>query len=153
MTPPPTVIQSNVSPSSSPDLRLRVSSQLLGDHVSIHEGLLAPKELVPPHTHAFEDQCLYVVWGDVHLEIGGEFVEATAGTYVIKPRGVPHALWNPGSDPALVLEISTPGGFESFYNEMPTANTDDERNAVMKKHGMTFHEERIPELTKRYGLS
>ena len=153
MTPQPTVIQSDGSPSGSPDLRLRVSSQLLGGHVSIHEGLLAPNELVPPHTHAFDDQCLYVVRGIVHLEIGGEFVGATTGTYVIKPRGVSHALWNPGNEPALVLEISSPGGFESFFNEMPTASTDDERIAIMKKHGMTFHEEQIPDLRKRYGLS
>ena len=150
---PAQVIHSDTSASTPAGLRLRVSSELLGEHVSIHEGLLAPKELVPPHTHAFDDQCLYVVWGVVHLEIGGEFVEATTGSYVIKPRGIPHALWNPSSEPALVLEISSPGGFESFYNEMPTATTDDERTAVMKKHGMTFHEQQIPELKKRYGLS
>lgn len=147
------VIHSDTSASTAAGLRLQVSSRFLGDHVSIHEGLLAPKELVPPDTHAFEDQCLYVVWGEVHLEIDGEFIEAAAGTFAIKPRGVPHALWNPGAEPALVLEISSPGGFESFSNEMSTAETDDERAAVIQEHGMTFHEEQIPELTKRYGLS
>jgi quercetin dioxygenase-like cupin family protein len=76
--------------------------------------LLAPGELIPPHTHANEDQCIYVVSGTVHLEIGGELIQAPAGTYAIKPRGVPHGFWNPDSIPALVLEITSPGGFEPY---------------------------------------
>jgi hypothetical protein len=40
----------------------------------------------------------------VHLQIGDQFIEAPAGSYVIKPRGLPHAFWNPGSTPALALE-------------------------------------------------
>lgn len=79
-----TVIHSESS--TTPGLRHRVPAQLLGGSTSIHEGLLGPKELVPPHTHANEDQCLYVVSGTVHLEIGEELIEARMGTYVIKPR-------------------------------------------------------------------
>ena len=116
MTASATVI--SAEPARAPGLVHRVSAELLGGTTSIHEGLIAPGELIPPHTHANEDQCLYVVSGALHLEIGGEFIEAPAGSYVIKPRGLPHAFWNPGSTPALVLEITSPGGFEPYYQEM-----------------------------------
>jgi mannose-6-phosphate isomerase-like protein (cupin superfamily) len=52
------------------------------------------------------------VSGTVHLQVGGEFIEAPAGSDIIKPRGVAHGFWNPGSTPALALEITSPGGFE-----------------------------------------
>lgn len=147
-----TVIRSDASPQSEPGLRSRVGSQLLGGSATIHEGVLAPKELVPPHTHAHEDQCVYVVWGTVNLEVGDESVEASAGTYVVKPRGVPHALWNPGTEPALVLEISSPGGFGSFCEEIANASTDAERESVKNRYGMTFHNDQIADLVQRHGL-
>ncbi len=147
------IVHSDTSADSEPGLRPRIAAHLLGGNTCIHEGLLAPKELVPPHTHANEDQCLYVVWGLVHLEVGGEFIEAPTGTFVIKPRGVPHALWNPGTAPTLVLEVSSPGGFASFYDEMATARTEVERESLMNKYGMTFHTDLIPELQRRHGLS
>ena len=34
--------------------------------------------------------------GNGPLQVGGEFIEAPAGSYVIKPRGVAHGFWNPG---------------------------------------------------------
>jgi hypothetical protein len=38
-----------------------------------------------------------------------------AGAVSLMPRRVPHSQWNPGSSPARVLEIYTPGGFESVF--------------------------------------
>jgi mannose-6-phosphate isomerase-like protein (cupin superfamily) len=121
-----------------PGLRHRVPAGLLGGTTSIHEGLLAPGELIPPHTHAREDQCIYVVSGTIHLEIGGEFIEAPAGTYVIKPRGLSHAFWNPGTTPALALEITSPGGFESYYHDMAAVASPEQALAVQAKYGITL---------------
>jgi hypothetical protein len=39
-----------------------------------------------------QDHSLYVVSGTVHLQIGDQFIEAPAGSYVIKPRGLPHSF-------------------------------------------------------------
>lgn len=150
MTASATVI--NAEPTSAPGLRHRVSAELLGGTTSIHEGLIAPGELIPPHTHANEDQCLYVVSGALHLEIGGEFIEAPAGSYVIKPRGLPHAFWNPGSIPALVLEITSPGGFEPYYQEMAAVTSLQQALAVQAKYGITFHGDRAADLISRHHL-
>ena len=150
MAPSATVI--HCERSATPGLRHRVPAELLAGTTSIHEGLLGPKELVPPHTHANEDQCLYVVSGTVHLEIGDELIEAGTGTYVIKPRGLSHAFWNPTITPALVLEITTPGGFESFYHDMAAVQSPGQAIAIQRKYGMTFHSERVPELIELHGL-
>ena len=135
-----------------PGLRHRVSASLLGGTTSIHEGLLAPGELIPPHTHAHEDQCIYIVSGTVSLEIAGELIQASAGSYVIKPRGLPHGFWNPGSTPALVLEITSPGGFEPYYDEMAAVTSPEQALAVQAKYGITFHGDHAAELISRYHL-
>jgi quercetin dioxygenase-like cupin family protein len=142
----------SAGPTRAPGLAHRVPAELLGGTTSIHEGLIAPGELIPPHTHANEDQCLYVVSGALHLEIGGEFIEAPAGSYVIKPRGLPHAFWNPGSTPALVLEITSPGGFEPYYQEMAAVTSLQQALAVQAKYGITFHGDRAADLISRHHL-
>ena len=54
---------------------------------------------VPPHTHAREDECAYVLEGELTFDVGGEVVVASAGSFVLKPRGVYHALCNTGTVP------------------------------------------------------
>lgn len=130
-------------------LVLRVSASRLGNAASIHEGVLAPDELVPPHTHGREDQCLFVVSGRVIVEVGDEVVDAAAGDFVIKPMGISHAFWNPGPRPAHVLEISSPGGFESFYDEMAEVTRPEAAAAVAERYAMTFHHDRIDEVRAR----
>ena len=94
-----------------PGLRHRVPAALLGGPPASTRGC-SPRASSSRHTHAHEDQCIYVVSGTVHLQVGGEFIEAPAGSDIIKPRGVAHGFWHPGSTPALALEITSPGGFE-----------------------------------------
>ncbi len=150
MTVSATVIRAE--PTSAPGLRHRVPAGLLGGTTSIHEGLLAPGELIPPHTHAHEDQCIYVVSGTIHLEIGGEVIEARAGTYVIKPRGLSHAFWNQATTPALALEITSPGGFESYYHDMAAITSPEQALAVQAKYGITFHGDLAVQLINRHSL-
>jgi hypothetical protein len=37
---------------------------------------------------------------------------------IAKPSGIPHAFWNAGDEPARVLEIIAPGGFEDYFARM-----------------------------------
>jgi len=90
--------------------------------------------------------------GTVHLEIGGELIRAPAGTYVIKPRGVPHGFWNPGSTPALVLEITSTGGLEPYYHEMSAVTSPAQALAVQAKYGITFHGDLAAQLISRHQL-
>ena len=74
--------------------------------------------MIPPHTHAREDECSFVFEGEMKCYVDGEVVLAPKGSYVIKPRGVPHAFYNSGAKMVLVMEILTPGdAFEGYFDE------------------------------------
>jgi mannose-6-phosphate isomerase-like protein (cupin superfamily) len=51
----------------------------------------------PLHTHAREDECNFVLEGELTFDVGGEIVLASAGSFVLKPRGVYHAFCNTGT--------------------------------------------------------
>ncbi len=44
--------------------------------------------------------------------VGGDWVEATAGSFVLVPGNVPHDFENRGSERAGMLNVSAPGDFE-----------------------------------------
>src|SRR3954453_10046433 len=66
----------------------------------------------------------YVLAGEITAEIGGEVIVAAAGSYVLKPYGVMHAFWNATNEPARVMELHLPGGFEQFYADMTAVASD-----------------------------
>jgi len=49
------------------------------------------------------------------VRVGDRIVTATPGSYVFKPRGVPHTFRNAGPGPARLIEILWPSGVERFY--------------------------------------
>jgi gentisate 1,2-dioxygenase len=40
------------------------------------------------------------------------------GDVIFKPRGQWHTFWNAGDEPARILEIISPAGFERFFGEL-----------------------------------
>ena len=132
-----------------------------GGAAAILEGLIQPKTLIPPHTHTREDECTYVLSGELMFDVGGEVIKAPAGSYVVKPRGVYHAMWNEGPEPTRVIEFHVPGAFASFYDELgaiiagPYDSEVDRQAALValtQKYGETMHWERIPEYIQKYGV-
>jgi quercetin dioxygenase-like cupin family protein len=49
----------------------------------------------PVHTHRHEDEYSIVLEGTIGVEIGEKVFEAGPGSVIVKPRGIPHAFWNP----------------------------------------------------------
>jgi mannose-6-phosphate isomerase-like protein (cupin superfamily) len=137
----------------------KVSGSETGGAFSIVEHPLEPGILgAPPHTHANEDETSFVVGGEIGVLIGGEEFRAGAGSYVLKPRGVPHAFWNPGPEPARILEIISPAGFELYFGELAgvlSAGGPPDLGRISEvagRYGLTFHMERVPGLLERHGL-
>ena len=128
--------------------------------LSIVEHPMDPGRLVPPHLHRHEDELSYVLEGTFGVRIGGEIGAAGPGSYVFKPRHIPHTFWNPGPGPARLIEIITPAGFERYFEELSearraAANPDDlaaRREALSRRYGLEFFPEWIPELKARYNL-
>lgn len=79
---------------------------------SISEWWLQPHTKGPdPHSHA-KDDAFYVIAGTISVLVGSEWVDAPAGSFVLVPGEVTHCFENRGSEPAGMLSISAPGGFE-----------------------------------------
>jgi quercetin dioxygenase-like cupin family protein len=76
---------------------------------------------IPRHTHHRADEAIYVLEGTLLVEFGGEQHAATAGTFVLLPHGVPHALRCGSEPPPRVLQISSPGGWEHYLEDLVEA--------------------------------
>jgi mannose-6-phosphate isomerase-like protein (cupin superfamily) len=77
--------------------------------------------LGPPHVHSREDQTSYVIEGQVDMLVGEETFRRPPGSYVFKPRGIPHTFWNPGGLPAR-REAEPAGGFAWLTAACPEAS-------------------------------
>ena len=83
-----------------------------GDAYSISTWRLDPHTTGPgPHSHP-EDDVFVVTEGVMSLFVGGEWVDAPVGAFVLVPGGEVHDFRNRGDVPATVLNVSAPGGFE-----------------------------------------
>lgn len=98
---------------------LMLPASATGGRLSLVEHPLAPRALGSPiHTHRDEDEYSVVLEGVVGAQIGDRVLEAGVGSVVVKPRGVPHAFWNPSDEPCRLLEIISPAGFENYFAEL-----------------------------------
>ena len=146
------------------DIVHKLPPESFGGALSIVEWGLPPGQMIPPHTHSREHECNFVRKGELTSDVGGEIVVAPVGSYVVKPRGVPHALCNTGTEPVWVMEFLTPGGFERFFDEYEDIaaklasgemSEDEHRRAraeLSEGYGLTWHDERIPEARARFGI-
>jgi quercetin dioxygenase-like cupin family protein len=90
------------------DITHKVTAESFGGAFTIIEVGLPPGEMIPPHTHAREDECAFVLEGELTFDVGGEIVLASAGSFVLEPRGAYHAFCNTGTVHNRHLEIHAP---------------------------------------------
>ena len=96
----------------------RIASVFLADGVeterrySISEWWLEPHTKGPgAHSHP-EDDVFYVLAGTMSVRVDTDWIEATAGSFVLVPGNVTHDFENRGSERAGMLNVSAPGDFE-----------------------------------------
>lgn len=108
----------------------------------------------PLHRHRNEDEYSYVLEGTLSILVGDKVVTAEPGTWVFKPRGQWHTFWNAGDTPCHLLEIVSPAGFESYFEEVAAAGPDIERLAgINAKYSIEMDFESVPTLCERFGLT
>jgi mannose-6-phosphate isomerase-like protein (cupin superfamily) len=122
-------------------VHFKIDAAQTGGRFAIVEYLIEPRRLIPPHLHRNEEEYSFVIEGTVGARIGDEIIVGGPGTYIVKPRSVPHTFWNPTDVPARALEIISPAGFENYFREL----------GQMIAAG-TFTPERRTELADRYDL-
>lgn len=96
--------------------RIRAVFKADGDEVqdrySISEWWLEPHTQGPgAHSHE-EDDIFYVIEGTMSILIGGQWMDAEKGAFVLAPAGLTHDFENRTDSRAGVLNLSFPGGFE-----------------------------------------
>ena len=124
---------------------------------SLVEHPIAPRALAGPmHVHEHEDEYSYVLAGEVGFQVGDEVVSARPGQLVAKPRGIWHGFWNAGDEPARVLELISPAGFENYFVELAPLlrpQRDLEGMArVQAKYGLEMDFSSIERLSREHGL-
>ena len=127
--------------------------------LSLVEHPLQPRALGSPmHTHRNEDEYSVVLEGQVGAQIGDQTVVAGPGDVLVKPRGVPHAFWNPADQPARLLEIISPAGFEGYFARLGEifagqGPPDPSRLAELAdRYGLDLDRASIPRLAAAHGL-
>jgi mannose-6-phosphate isomerase-like protein (cupin superfamily) len=138
---------------------LLLPSGVTNGQVAVVEHPLAPRALgALVHTHRNEDEFSLVLEGRIGVEIGGETLEAGPGDVVVKPRGIPHAFWNPTGEPARILELIVPGGFEAYFAELaavfsrPGPPDLAAIGAVAARYELELDPSSIPRLAETHGL-
>ena len=141
---------------------LRVVHKVPGDAtagaLSIVEHVIQPKVLVKPHRHSREDEISIVLRGSIWARVGDFEFEAPAGSYLVKPRNVPHAIWNMGPEPSLVVEIVSPAGFERYFDEIAPVllgrgpDFDAQFYAIAERYGIVPEDAWSNELQQKHGI-
>ena len=68
----------------------------------------AERPVVPLHVHHTADEAWYVLEGALGFIRGDERLEASAGSAVLVPHGVPHTFWNAAGACTRYLIVMTP---------------------------------------------
>ena len=92
---------------------VKASSETTSGRVAVIEQLAPQGAGSPLHVHHREDEWFYVIEGSLTFWVGGEVIDAPAGSFVYGPRDVPHTFIV-SSPEARFLLVTEPAGFEQF---------------------------------------
>ena len=96
---------------------VHVSGEETQGRLSLVEGLLPPDAMTPLHTLPRAGQILYVLEGELTAYLPGVSRVLRPGDSMYQPVGVPQTHRVTSSEPARVLAVTTPAGFERFVAE------------------------------------
>ncbi|HEV2106925.1 MAG TPA: cupin domain-containing protein, partial [Thermomicrobiales bacterium] len=102
-------------------MTFKVTGEETGGAFALWEDFLDPGEGPPPHVHANEDEAFYILEGEYTFTVGERALTATAGSFVLAPKGIPHGLRNTGDTPGRMLVMVCPAGVERYFFAVGTA--------------------------------
>jgi quercetin dioxygenase-like cupin family protein len=125
---------------------------------SLVEHPMSPRALAAPlHRHAREDEYSYVLEGRVGALLGDDVVIGEPGDLIFKPRNQWHTFWNAGDEPARILEIISPAGFERFFAELVNlggvmAANPETLAALCRRYELEMNPDSVPGIIERFGV-
>ncbi len=140
-------------------VRFMIGGDESGGGFSLVEHPMPPRRLAAPlHKHSREDEYSFVIEGRMGALLGDDVVFAEAGDLVWKPREQWHTFWNAGDEPARILEIISPAGFEKYFEELSDYLASDSLDLdkatdLAARYGLEAQLESIGPLCEEHGLT
>jgi len=99
-----------------------------------------------------------VLQGRLGADLGGEIVYGEPGDLIFKPRNQWHTFWNAGDEPARILEIISPAGFERYFEELVDLNLQGLPDPavigeIAARYGLELDFSSLPGLIEKHGLA
>ena len=116
---------------------IKVSGEQTGGALAVVETVLSPRSLISQHVHA-NDVWIYVLAGEVGVLVGEEIATGGPGSWLLKPRSVPHAMWNATDRPARVMEVLTPAGSEGYFVDGEKISDQTAFDEMAARYGIRF---------------
>ena len=139
-------------------VRFMIDGAEADERFSLVEHPLSAHALAAPlHRHNREDEYSYVLEGRVGALLGDEVVVGSPGDLIFKPRNQWHTFWNAGDQPARLLEIISPAGFERFFDELVDLGGVTEAPPgtlaeLCARYELEMDPDSVPELLQRFDL-
>ncbi len=140
-------------------VRFMIDGFEAAERFSLVEHPMSPRALAAPlHRHTREDEYSYVLEGRMGALLGGRVVEAGPGELVFKRRGEWHSFWNAGDEPARLLELISPAGFEGYFEELADVLVRgsppdfDALARLQERYALEMDPDSVTGLVERFGL-
>ena len=133
-------------------VRFMINGSESGGGFSLVEHPMSARALAAPlHRHSREDEYSYIVEGRVGALLGDDVVFGAPGDLIFKPRDQWHTFWNAGDEPARLIEIISPAGFEQFFAELVELGGVTQADpgilgALSARYGLEMNPQSIPDL-------
>ena len=139
-------------------VRFMINGSESGGGFSLVEHPMSPGALAAPlHRHNREDEYSFILEGEVGALLGEEVLIGKPGDLIFKPRNQWHTFWNAGDQPARLLEIISPAGFDQFFRELSDAGgvtnaSPDLLASLCQRYALEMDPASVPVLIERFGL-
>jgi quercetin dioxygenase-like cupin family protein len=102
----------------------------------------AGSNVPPPHSHTYNEECVYVVAGTLRYSVDGETRDLGPGDWMHTPKGSVHGFSNPHPETARALIVLTPDIGAQYFRDV----------ADVVNAGGPPDRTRLREVMARYGL-
>jgi mannose-6-phosphate isomerase-like protein (cupin superfamily) len=93
---------------------IHLSGMETGNELSLLESFMAGGSDSGLHVHANEDECIYLLSGELEMTIGDSSFTLKAGSGCFVPRNAPHRVRNKKNMIARVTHLNTPATLDPF---------------------------------------